>query len=229
MSKEQNEPHLKFAVLAADVVIFTVRDGKLLMRLSNVHRPPFFNNIPGFPGGLIQPEETAEQTVHRIIKDRARISSAHIYIEQFYTFSQVDRDPRGRVVSVGYIALVPWEKLSKEEQADTDELWWSDKRHIKELAYDHTLVLEKALAYIHTRIKSTTIISKLLPDQFTLTMMENMLEIVLEEKMDKRNFRKKIAKIKILHALKEKTTGMKHRPAQLYKFKSEKVIEASLL
>ena len=229
MSKPQNEPHLKFAVLAVDVVIFTVREGKLLMRLSKVHRPPFFDNIPGFPGGLIQPTETAEDAVRRIIQDRALISPAHTYIEQFYTFSQVDRDPRGRVVSVGYIALVPWEKLSKEEQSDSEDLWWSDKRHIKELAYDHVFVLEKALAYVHTRLKSTTIISKLLPDQFTLTMMENMLEIVLEEKMDKRNFRKKIAKIKILHTLKEKTTGMKHRPAQLYKFKSEKVLEASLL
>ena len=127
MNKKQEETHLKFAVLATDVVIFTVRDGKVLMRVSNVDRPPFFNNVPGFPGGLIQPDETADQAVGRIIKEKALISPKHTHIEQFYTFSGVDRDPRGRVVSVGYIALVAWEKLSPEEQSDSNEVWWSEK------------------------------------------------------------------------------------------------------
>ena len=228
MKNTHNEQHLQFAVLAVDIVIFTIREGKLLMRLSNVNRPPFFNNVPGFPGGLIKPEETAEETVRRIIREKALISSTDVYFEQFYTFSEVDRDPRGRVVSVGYIAFVPWEKLSDEERLGDESVWWNEKRLIKNLAYDHLHVLQKALEYIHTRIKSTTIIFKLLPESFTLTMLENSLEIILEEKMDKRNFRKKIAKIKILKTLKEKTTGMKHRPAQLYGPKSHTVTEASL-
>jgi len=228
MKKSSNEPELQFAVLAVDIVIFTVRDGKLLMRLAKVHRPPFFDNIPGFPGGLIKPQETAEETVNRILQEKALISPEHVYSEQFYTFSQVDRDPRGRVVSVGYVACVPWDKLSPTEQLGDDEVWWSEKRPLKHMAYDHSFVLEKALSYLHARIKSTTLASKLLPEHFTLTMLENTLEILLEEKIDKRNFRKKIAKLKILRALKEKTTGMKHRPAQLYAMKSHEVIEASL-
>jgi 8-oxo-dGTP diphosphatase len=228
MKKPHEEQHLQFAVLAVDVLIFTIRDGKILIRLSNVDRPPFFNNVPGFPGGLIRPEETAEETVNRILVEKALISSNDTYIEQFYTFSKVDRDPRGRVVSVGYIAFIPWEKLSDEERLGDANVWWSEKRNIKNLAYDHTHMLSKAMEYIHTRIKSTTIIFKLLPDRFTLTMVESSLEIILEEKLDKRNFRKKIAKTKILKTLKEKTTGMKHRPAQLYSVKSNDVIEASL-
>ena len=229
MNKKQEETHLKFAVLATDVVIFTVRDGKVLMRVSNVDRPPFFNNVPGFPGGLIQPDETADQAVGRIIKEKALISPKHTHIEQFYTFSGVDRDPRGRVVSVGYIALVAWEKLSPEEQSDSNEVWWSEKKSLKNLAYDHSLVMTKAITYLHAKLKSTTLVSKLLPDHFTLTMMENMFESVLGETIDKRNFRKKIAKINVLTELKEKTQGMKHRPAQLYKMKSDKTQEIGLL
>ena len=228
MIRNQNEPHLQFAVLAVDVVIFTVRDGKVLMRLSNVNRPPYFNNVPGFPGGLIRPLETAEQTVHRIVEEKALITSSKTYIEQFYTFSKVDRDPRGRVVSVGYLAFVAWDKLSDEERLSNSEVWWEEKKSLKHLAYDHTYMLEKARAYMHTQLKSTTIVFKLLPERFTLTMLENTLEILLEEKLDKRNFRKKIAKIKILKASKEKTTGMKHRPAQLYSAKSHDVTEASM-
>jgi len=227
MKKIQDEPHIQFAVLAADVVIFTVREGKLLARLSNVNRPPFFDNIPGFPGGLIKPEETAEEAVKRIIEEKALIKTK-IYFEQFYTFSEVNRDPRGRVVSVGYVAFIPWEKLSEEEQSGNDDLWWSEGKNIKALAYDHTFVFKKALEYLHTRLKSTTIVFKLLPDLFTLTTLENTLQILLNEKIDKRNFRKKIAKIKILKASKEKTKGMKHRPAQLYTTKTDEVFEASL-
>ena len=228
MKKTQDEAHLQFAVLAVDVVIFTVREGKLFMRLSNVNRPPFFDNVPGFPGGLIKPQETAEETVSRIIEEKALLSTKNVYIEQFYTFSKVDRDPRGRVVSVGYIAFVPWEKLSDQERLGDENIWWTEKKLMKNLAYDHVYMLSKALAYMHTRLKSTTIVFKLLPERFTLTMLENTLEILLEEHLDKRNFRKKIAKIKILKTLKEKTTGMKHRPAQLYTTKSDEVIEASL-
>ena len=89
--------------------------------------------------------------------------------------------------------------------------------------------MTKAITYLHAKLKSTTLVSKLLPDHFTLTMMENMFESVLGETIDKRNFRKKIAKINVLTELKEKTQGMKHRPAQLYKMKSDKTQEIGLL
>ncbi len=227
--KNTEKEHLQFAVLAVDVVIFTVRDGKLLMRLSNVDRPPYFNNVPGFPGGLISPEETAKEAAIRIVEEKAGINPKHVYLKQLHTFSRVDRDPRGRVVSVGYIALVSWEKLTQEEQTDSKKIWWSEKKSYKNFAYDHGFVLEKAFHHLQHIVKSTTASFRLLPHHFTLTMLENMLETILGEHIDKRNFRKKIEKLDILKELNEKTVGMKHRPAQLYAPKSHEVLEIGLL
>src|SRR6516165_11678418 len=102
---------LRFAILAADTVLFTMRDGKLLVRLTKVERPPHFPDNAGLPGGLLHPLETAEDAAMRHVEEKAGIARRKIYLEQLYTFSKVDRDPRGRVVAVAYCGLVPWETL----------------------------------------------------------------------------------------------------------------------
>lgn len=221
--------HLHFAVLATDVVLFTVRDGQLLMRLVSVHRPPYFSNSRGFPGGLIDPKETAEDAARRHIATKACVEPTKIYMEQLYTFSAVDRDPRGRVVAVGYIAYVPWSALSHDEQADSQISWWHPATRKTELAYDHAEVLSVALARLHSRISYTTLIGKLMPKEFTLTELEVMYEVTLGHELDKRNFRKKILKLDILKELPRKRTGGRFRPAQLYRFASDKVKEIEII
>ncbi len=222
--------HLKFAVIATDVVLFSLRDGKLIMRLIAVDRPPTFpKGSKGFPGGLIRPEETAEEAVARIIKDKAGIAANKTHIEQLRTFSAVDRDPRGRVVSVAYLALVPWEKLSSSEQKDTSDAWWSEIAQAKPLAYDHELVLAEALKRLRSRITYTTLISQILPKEFTLGRLERAFEEILNTPQDKRNFRKKIAKLKILKELPEKQTGEPFRPAKLYKFASDTIKDIEII
>lgn len=224
------EKHLKFAVLACDVVLFTVHDNESYVKLIKVDRPPYFpKGSKGFPGGLIDPSETAEEAVKRIINNKAGVDPDKVYIEQLYTFSEISRDPRGRVVAVSYLALVPWQKLSEMEKQNSQDTWWSRVLDATDLAYDHDEMLNMALRRLRSRISYTTLISKLLADEFTLGELEKTYSVILGESIDKRNFRKKIAKLGILKELPYKKTGESYRPAKLYSFTDNIVKEIEIL
>lgn len=219
----------KFAVLATDTALFTLREGELLVRLINVHRPPHFVDARGLPGGLLAPTEDAETATRRHITEKAGVDPKKLYLEQLYTFSEVDRDPRGRVVSVVYSAYVPWEQLSPEEQGDTKAAWWHPVASAKKLAYDHDAVLRTARERLRTRARYTTLLSKLMPKEFTLTELESAFECVLGTTLDKRNFRKKIEKLGILKETPRMKSGGRFRPARLYQFASKDVKEIEML
>lgn len=220
---------LPYVVIATDTLLFTIKDGELLVRLTQVHRPPHFSNSSGFPGGLIVKGETAELASLRHVRDKAHIDTEKMYIEQLYTFSTIDRDPRGRVVAVAYLALVPWEDLSTDEQESTPDAWWTRAQGLKGLAYDHDEMLKVALNRLRTRITYTTLVSKLMPKEFTLSELEVTFEAVVKKDLDKRNFRKKLHKLGVLRELSKKRTGAKHRPATLYTFQSNKVVDIEVL
>lgn len=227
--KPPSHDHLQFAVLAADTVLLSIRDGALVARIIRVNRPPAYVDARGFPGGLLQPTETAEQCVHRLIEDRGLIADRKVYTEQLYTFSKLDRDPRGRVVSVAYLSLVPWEELSEVERTGSREAAWEPVSNLKHLAYDHDAMLKVALQRLRSRITYTTLISKLMPDSFTLTELEKAYASILKTGLDKRNFRKKVMKLKILKSLPNKKKGGAFRPAKLYSFTSTEVTEIEVL
>jgi 8-oxo-dGTP diphosphatase len=145
------------------------------------------------------------------------------------TFSEVNRDKRGRVVSVAYLALVPWENLSVEDQMSNAELAWMPVTKLKHLAYDHDHMLKVALDRLASRATYTTIISKLMPEEFTLTSLEQAFEVVTGKPLDKRNFRKKVDALGIIRYVNKKTSGSRHRPAKLYEFKSTKVLTLEIL
>jgi len=169
MAEQDQAPHeLRFAVLATDVVLFTIKDGVLQVLLIDVHSPPHFTDIQGLPGGLIHPKETADEAARRHLRDKGGISNA--YLEQLYTFSAVDRDPRGRVVSVAYLGLVP------PDQADS--------------AASETQWMPAQEAY----------------------------EVILNKKLDKRNFRKKVFSLDLIEGTGTQKQEGAHRPAQLYRF-----------
>ena len=221
--------HLRFAALATDVVLFTIKDAQLLVRLIPVHRLPYYPNTAGFPGGLIDPKEDAEEAARRALEMKGGVSADKTYLEQLYTFSAVDRDKRNRVIAVAHLALAPWESLSEDERSDTKEHWWSLPSAARKLAYDHDEMLTTALARLRSRITYTTLISKLMPHEFTLTELEQAYESITHAALDKRNFRKKILKLGILKELPRKRTGGRFRPAQLYAFASKKVTEIEVL
>lgn len=200
-----------------------------MVRVIDVDRPPYFVHIPGLPGGLIQPEETALQAAKRLIAGKAAIRPAHIHLEQLYTFDSVDRDPRGRVVAVAYLGLVPWEMLSTTEREDTSESKWMEARKLPKLAYDHKEMMGIALKRLASRVTYTTLISNMLPKEFTLTELEQAFETITGKDIDKRNFRKKLMKLGLLRELAKKRVGERHRPAKLYEFKSDDIQEIEIL
>jgi 8-oxo-dGTP diphosphatase len=228
MALPEHSPELKFAVLAADVVLFTIDEEILKVRVIQVNRPPYYDHMVGLPGGLLLPHENAEESARRHLKEKAGIQSDEIYLEQLYTFSKVDRDKRGRVVAVAYHAFIPWEKLSDAEKEPSNS-WWVPVVALDNLAYDHDEMLALAVERLRSRAHYTTLMSKLMPAEFTLTELEKAYEVVLAKDLDKRNFRKKLLKLNVLTELPRKRTGGKFRPAQLYTFTSSDVISIEVL
>ncbi len=219
--------NLIFAILAADVVLWTIKDNELLIRLVPVNVPPHFVDKQGVPGGLISPKETAEQAARRLIRDKANVSADKVYLEQLYTFSDIKRDPRGRVVAVAYTGIAPWDNLSTTERESSADAVWKDVKKIPALAYDHTQIVAMALERLRARITYTNLIAHFMPKEFTLTELEKAYELILGKDIDKRNFRKKILALGLLKELAKERRGQKHRPAKLYSFRSlePKVIE----
>src|SRR5215510_984083 len=229
MTEMPRPEKLRFAILAADAALFTLHEGRLLVRLVKVQRPPHFPDHAGLPGGLLHPTETAEEAVVRHIEGKAHIGAKRVHLEQLYTFSAVDRDPRGRVVAVAYYGLVPWNKLSADEQTNRVDAWWIRLHAARRLTYDHDDILAMALARLRSRVAYTTLMQKLMPDEFTLTDLEQAYETVLGTDLDKRNFRKKILKLGVLTELPRRRTGGRFRPAQLFRFAGQKVKEIEVL
>lgn len=210
---------IRFAALAADIVLFRIHDDSLQALFMDVDRPPHFENVPAMPGGLLKPEETAKEAAVRILKDKGGVESKDVYMEQLYTFSKVDRDPRGRVVSVAYLALMD----GNGESTTPAGAFWQDIADTKNLAYDHDEMLGVAIDRLRARIEYTNIIQFLLPKSFTLTELQKCYETVLGHMLDKRNFRKKVLGIKLVKPTGKKQANESHRPAELYTFSSRKV------
>lgn len=222
MKNRGNTKTLRFAVLAADNALFTLKDGLLLVRLISLSKDSPFAGKMGLPGGLVRPEETAEVAALRNIAEKAKVAPGKVYVEQLYTFSKVNRDPRGRVVAVSYLGLVPWQNLNAKEK-ENGEVSWLPVKNLPKLGYDHNEIIKAALERLRARIAYSTIASKLLPPEFTLIELEKAYETILGKKIDRRNFRKKIKKLKLIVSLNKKRTGMKWRPAMLHAFRSSKV------
>ncbi|MDO8521231.1 MAG: NUDIX hydrolase [bacterium] len=223
LEKSIARKNIRFAVIATDVVIFTILDNKLKTLLIPISSAHFKKNAYGFPGGMILPEETADDSVKRHMKAKAGIESPS-YIEQLCAFSAIDRDPRGRVVSVAYFAIIP----AKRAQSINRSALWAEVRKLPPLAYDHEKIAGVALERLENKLKYTTIGRHFLPAFFTLTELQHAHEIVLGQKLDKRNFRKKLLSLKFFKPTGKIKKGGRSRPAELYRFaqKSDTAIGA---
>ncbi len=208
----------QFTVLATDVILLSIVDGELKVLLMKMKKEPYLEHW-AVPGGLINPNETIEESAMRQLESRVGIKN--IYLEQLYTFGDLDRDPFGRVVSVAYFALLPKEAVNVLKA--TDEVQWHSFANLPNLAYDHKEMLGVALDRIRAKLSYTNIVFSLFADGFTLTDLQTTYEIILDKKLDKRNFRKKINQLDILEKVKSKKTHGAHRPAQVFKFKDSKL------
>lgn len=214
---------IKFAILATDVVLLSVNEEGINVLLTDAKSGPF-KGMPTLPGGLIKPNEKVRDAVSRFISGSLKIKES--YREQLFTFGNPGRDPGGRVVSVTYLALVPWGKAKKSAKKGS---YWKATNTLSKLGYDHNEVLETALTRLSGKISYTNIVFGLMPEEFTLTELQSVYERILKKKLDKRNFRKKIHSLKILKKTPRKRKTDASRPAQLYSFRNKKIQSVEIL
>lgn len=220
------QKNLRFAVLAVDTVAFRLREKTLevlLIKVKNIA----FKGMEGLPGGLIDPEETTDQAAVRHLVQKGGLEGA--YIEQLYTFSDIDRDPRGRVVSVAHLGLLAPHETRLESRAVEEQARWCPVEAVPHLAYDHDHILSTGIERLRARVGYTTIIRHLLPKEFTLTELQQAYETILGHELDKRNFRKKIASLGLVSATGRKRIQGASRPAELYRFASKGIKTIEIL
>ena len=208
--------------LTVDVVIFTLREERLNVLLVQRARPPFQGHW-ALPGGFVEMNEPLENAAARELEEETGVQEA--YLEQLYTYGDPGRDPRGRVVSVAYFALLPKNALAREEAgSDAAQLGWFRVNAVPDLAFDHSQILAYALRRLRYKLEYSAVGFQLLPDVFTLSELQHTYEIVLGEPLDKRNFRRRILQAGVIEPTLQVRSG-EGRPAKLYRYRPDAVAE----
>ena len=184
------------------------------------------------PGDLIRVEEDIDESAKRVLFSLTKLSD--IFMRQFRTFGDPKRvqsskdqewlknfrqNPNERVITVGYVSLVRMEDYIPVPSYFADEVKWVDISDIPLLAFDHNDIVESALLFLRHELNHE-LTSELLPRKFTLSQLQELHEIVLNQKFDKRNFRKQAINTGIIKETNEKQKGVSHKPARLYSFKN---------
>jgi 8-oxo-dGTP diphosphatase len=207
--------------VAVDCVVFglDLAEDDLEILLIQRLKDPFAHGW-ALPGGFMQMDETADAAARRELEEETGVTD--VYLEQLYTFSGVDRDPRGRVVSIAYYALAKLSDHRIRAATDAENVAWFSIRALPRLAFDHKAIIETAIERLRGKVRYAPIGFELLPPRFTLSQLQRLYEIVLEQQLDKRNFRKKILSMEFLVDTGEREQGVAHRAARLYRFDRRK-------
>ena len=214
--------HLSGHAIAVDVVLFTIQGGTLkVLLLKRQHAP--YRGAWALPGGLVGTDESVDTAVLRELQEETNIGN--IYLEQLYTFGELNRDPRGRVITVAYYALVNWQQFQLKTRQRVSQADWFAVKRLPALAFDHQRIVDYALERLRSKINYTTVSFQLLPRQFTLTELQGSYEVILARRLDKRNFRRKMLQLGILKGTKAFKASGRQRPARLYTFTEPKVIK----
>lgn len=218
--------------VTADMVVFTFQENELHVLLVQRKHDPFAGEW-ALPGGFVEIDEDLDDAALRELREETGVSD--VYFEQLYTFGQPDRDPRGRVITVAYLALLSRDQAALQQMRAGDDAgdarWWNIYT-LPALAFDHARILEYALQRLRWKLEWTALGFLLLPEEFTLSELQRVYETVLHQPLDKRNFRRKMLSAtaqdgsrneKVLEET-GRYRGGDHRPARLYRF-SAKAIE----
>ena len=207
------------AALTVDCVVFGYDEGDLKVLLIQRALDPFKGKW-ALPGGFVRVDETLDDAARRELQEEAGLKD--IFLEQLYTFGEVDRDPRERVVSVAYYALVKLAAHETKAATDAADAKWHPISKVPKLAFDHAEILATAVDRLKGKVRYQPIGFELLPPKFTLSQLQHLYEAVLGSELDKRNFRKKVLGFGLLVPLKETQMAGRHRPAQLFQFDADK-------
>jgi 8-oxo-dGTP diphosphatase len=204
--------------LATDLVVFGYTAGELSLLLLHRTEAPYKGSWC-LPGAFVQLEETLEETGQRVLETKLGMST--IFLEQLYTFDKPRRDPRGRVVSVAYYALVNGEAFSQSAGTLSADARWTPVSKLPKLGFDHNVIFQTALARLRSKILYLPVGFELLDQRFTMSELHALYECILDSPIDRRNFNRKMLQTGFVALAGEKRTGGKNRPADLYQFNKD--------
>jgi 8-oxo-dGTP diphosphatase len=206
--------------VAVDAIVFGYSHNQLMVLL--IRRK--YGELKGqwaLPGGFVKDDEGLDTAVVRELQEEAGISVS--FLEQLYTFGdQVDRDPRFRVISVAYFALVNPSRLVLKADTDADDAQWFPIQELPVLAFDHADIIRMAVARLQSKLKYQPIGFDLLPEQFLFSDLEQLYATILNQDIDRRNFRKKILSLGVVEETTQKVQQQSGRPAMLFRFNKRK-------
>lgn len=201
--------------LSIDCVIFGFKDAELSVLLVK-HGQGVTKGHWALPGGWIKYNESTDDAAYRILTAQTAVSK--IFLEEFKTFGEVDRFPGKRVITVAYYALVNQENFELHAGVTVTEVQWFNIKKIPKMAFDHNKIVTKCFAFLQHKIQYEPIGFNLLPKKFTLLHLQELYEAILDVKLDKSNFRRKLIKMNLLVPCNEKQQDVAHRAASLYSF-----------
>ncbi|RYY98884.1 MAG: NUDIX domain-containing protein [Chitinophagaceae bacterium] len=202
--------------LSVDCVIFGYEDKQLKVLL---HQSDFeeFQDLYSLLGDLVRPTEDLDEAPYRVLSDRTGLRD--VYLEQVHTFGGVNRHPSGRVVTTAYYSLI--DIKHHELQIAEHEVYWIAVNDIKNLAFDHKLILDTCLQRLRQQVMEEPIVFNLLQEKFSLRQLQDLYEAILGIELDRRNFRKRITLKNWLVDLNEMEEDVPHRPGKLYKLRTQ--------
>lgn len=200
--------------VTTDIVIFTIRDKQLKLLLIMRGGAPYKGKW-ALPGGFVQLDEDLESGARRELAEETGITG--VYLEQLYTFGAVDRDPRERVITVAYYALIPSDKIVLQAATDAEAVGWFSMDELPNLAFDHKEIVDMAHQRLVAKLDYSTIAFQFMPEEFSLSELQAVYEIILREEMDRRNFRKWVLALEQIEETGEERREGAHRPAKLYR------------
>ena len=209
--------------VTVDVVIFSILEEQLKVLLIKRKAWPC-EGMWAIPGGFVQMDESLDEAAYRELVEETNVTRDQVYLEQLYTFGDPGRDPRTRVITVAYFALVAADKLHPLAADDATDVAWFSVYHPPALAFDHAHILDYALTRLRYKLEYSAVGFQILPEKFTLRELQDAYEIILGAKLDKGNFRSKLRKTQVV----EPVSGFRDtggRPARLYRFREDAVAE----
>lgn len=225
---ENNFPNRQYCyeyphpAVTTDIVIFTIRDRQLKVLLVKRKGSPYKGKW-ALPGGFVAMDESLRQCAERELAEETGVSG--VFLEQLYTFGDPKRDPRERVITVVYYALIPSDKIEIRAATDAEAVGWFAMDELPRLAFDHSTILKTAKQRLVAKLDYSTIAFQFMPREFTLTELQEVYEIILEEEVDKRNFRKWVLALESIEETGEERRDGRHRPAMLYRLKDPHKVE----
>lgn len=201
-------------VLTTNIVVFTLRDGQLKLLLVRRGNAPY-QGYWSLPGGVVGEDEDIEANATRKLEEGTGVSG--VYLEQLYTFGAPARDPRERVISIAYYALVASKRLRLRTDEHSEGVGWFALDELPELAFDHAQMADTAHQRLAAKLDYSTIAFQFMPERFTLSDLQKVFQIILNCELDKRNFRKRMLAMDQIRQTSEVRRNGSHRPARLYR------------